>query len=135
MKNAVFDSYAILAYLGDEKGSTIVVDYLSQALEGKKNIFISSVNWAEVGYQCIRRQGIHGWKSIQARLLEFPIQIVETDHSQTEHAAEFKASNKMSLADAYAAALTVQKRAELLTGDPEFNAVEAKLKKIIWLNK
>ncbi len=134
MKNAVFDSYAILAYLGDENGSTVVVDYLSQALEGKKNIFISSVNWAEVGYQCIQRQGIAGWKSIQARLLEFPIEIVETDHSQTEHAAEFKAENKMSLADAYAAALTVQKKAELLTGDPEFKAIESKLKKIIWLS-
>lgn len=135
MKNAVFDSYAVLAYLGDEKGATVVVDYLSQALEEKKNIFISSVNWAEVGYQCIRRQGVAGWKSIQARLLEFPIQIIETDPSQTEKAAEFKAEHKMSLADAYAASLAVQKRAALLTGDPEFKAVEAKLKKIIWLNE
>ena len=135
MKNAVFDSYAVLAYLGDEKGASVVVDYLSQALEEKKNIFISSVNWAEVGYQCIRRQGVAGWKFIQARLLEFPIEIVETDPSQTEKAAEFKAGHKVSLTDAYAAALAVQKRAALLTGDSEFKTVEAKLKKIIWLNE
>jgi len=133
LKNAVFDSYAILAYLFDEQGAPVVVDYLGKALEDKKKIFISSVNWAEVGYQCIRRRGIPEWKSIQARLLEFPIEIVETEHSQTELAAEFKAANKMSLADAFAAALAVQKKAELLTGDPEFKAVESKLKKIIWL--
>lgn len=135
MKNVVFDSYAILAYLGDEQGATIVVDYLSQALDERRSIFISSVNWAEIGYQCIRRQGIAGWKFIQARLLEFPIQIVETDPSQTEKAAELKAEHRMSLADAYAAALATQKSGVLLTGDPEFKAVESKLKKIIWLNE
>lgn len=135
MKNTVFDSYAVLAYLFDEQGAPVVIEHLRRALEEKEQVFISSVNWAEVGYQCIRRSGIAEWKSTQARLLEFPIEVVETDLSQTEQAAEFKAEHKMSLADAYAAALAVQKKAELLTGDPEFKAVEAKLKKIIWLNK
>jgi predicted nucleic acid-binding protein len=53
----------------------------------------------------------------------------------TEQAAEFKAANNMSLADAYAAALTKIKRAELVTGDPEFKPLEGALKGIIWLGQ
>jgi predicted nucleic acid-binding protein len=39
----------------------------------------------------------------------------------------------MSLADAFAAALANQQKAELVTGDKEFKPLESVLKKIIWL--
>ena len=47
-------------------------------------------------------------------------------------AAVFKARFKISLADAFAAALAKEKKAELVTGDPEFKALEKEIK-ITWL--
>jgi len=47
-------------------------------------------------------------------------------------AAEFKANKKMSYADCFAAALAKLRKAELVTGDPEFKQVEGDLK-ILWI--
>jgi predicted nucleic acid-binding protein len=47
-------------------------------------------------------------------------------------AADFKARHKLSLADAFAAALAKERKAELITGDPEFKALEKEIK-IGWL--
>lgn len=135
MKNAVLDSFAVLAFLRNEAGADIVKDYFAKSLQKKKRLFICSVNWAEIGYTVIRRRGLSAWKLAQAHLQDFPIDIVETDPVITEQAAEFKAANKMSLADAYAAALTKVKRAELVTGDPEFQPLKNSLKEIVWLTQ
>ncbi|MEY2408193.1 MAG: uncharacterized protein QOF48_863 [Verrucomicrobiota bacterium] len=47
-------------------------------------------------------------------------------------AADFKARFKISLADAFAAALAKEKKAALVTGDPEFKALETEIK-IDWI--
>jgi len=47
-------------------------------------------------------------------------------------AAQLKASHKLSLADAFAAALAKEKKAELVTGDPEFKPLEKEVK-VHWL--
>jgi predicted nucleic acid-binding protein len=49
-----------------------------------------------------------------------------------DQAAEYKARHKLSLADAFAAALAKEKKAELVTGDPEFKPLEKEIK-INWL--
>ena len=43
-------------------------------------------------------------------------------------AADFKARFKLSLADAFATALAKEKKAELVTGDPEFRPLEREIK-------
>ena len=50
----------------------------------------------------------------------------------TGTAADFKARFKISLADAFAAALAREKKAELVTGDPEFKPFWKEIK-INWL--
>jgi predicted nucleic acid-binding protein len=47
-------------------------------------------------------------------------------------AADVKARFKLSLADAFAAALAKEKKAELVTGDPEFPPLHQEIK-IHWL--
>ena len=47
-------------------------------------------------------------------------------------AADFKSRFSFSLADAFAAALAKRHKAELVTGDPEFEQVEKEVK-IGWL--
>jgi len=135
LKNVVFDSFALLSFIFDESDAEVVSDYFDKALQEKKHIHVCSVNWAEVGYQVIRKRSLSAWRQVQVGLKDFPFEIIETDPVLTEQAAEFKAAHKMSLADAYAAALTKIKKAELVTGDPEFKPLENTLKGIVWLKQ
>jgi predicted nucleic acid-binding protein len=133
LRATVFDSYAVLALLFNEPGKDIVKQLLDEASQGNREIFITTVNWAEAGYRITRENGVADWHASRQALLELPIQIVPADLALAELAAEYKAGNKMSLADAFAAALAKQRKAELVTGDPEFKSVESDLKKITWL--
>ena len=61
-----------------------------------------------------------------------PIDFHSTTRALADTAADFKARYKISLADAFAAALAKEKKAEFVTGDPEFKALEKEIK-INWL--
>ena len=61
-----------------------------------------------------------------------PIDFHSTTHALADTAADFKARYKMSLADAFAAALAKEKKAELVTGDPEFGPLDQEIE-IHWL--
>jgi predicted nucleic acid-binding protein len=133
MKNAVFDSTALLAYLFDGPGAETVAEYFKLALQDKKRIFICSVNWCEVMDRTLRAKGKPAWKTARSHLCDLPMEVEDTDLALSEAAAEFKAAHNISLAGAYAVALTKSKKAELVTGDPEFRSLEKTLTKITWL--
>ncbi len=61
-----------------------------------------------------------------------PIELVDADLPLAKQAAIYKATNKLSYADAFAAAPAKIKNAELVTGDPEFKPLEREIK-INWL--
>jgi predicted nucleic acid-binding protein len=69
---------------------------------------------------------------VAADLSRMPIELVEADLHLTKQAAIYKAGNKMSYADAFAAALAKIKGADLVTGDAEFKPLEKEIK-INWL--
>jgi predicted nucleic acid-binding protein len=52
--------------------------------------------------------------------------------SLADLAAAYKARHRLSLSDAFAAALAKEKKAELVTGDKEFKALEKEIR-IHWL--
>ena len=79
-----------------------------------------------------RKVGAGKWNEVRHKLLGLPIEIVPADQGLAELAGEIKASNKMSLADCFAAALAKQKKLDIYTGDPEFKTVEKEVK-IVWL--
>lgn len=132
MKNTVLDSYAVLAFLFREEGHDKIFALFEKAIDADKKLLIAAPNWAEVRYMVERKVGAVRWKEVRAKLLGLPIDIVAADQDMAEMAGEIKATNKMSLADCFAAALAKQKKAEIYTGDPEFRSVESELK-IIWL--
>jgi len=127
MKKHVLDSFAVLAYLYDEPGAEKVKSLLVKALEDKAELFLSTVNWAEVAYISKRKSGQLKWQTASDSLLRLPIEIVPADIELANIAAEFKAKHSISLADAFAAALAKLKKAELLTGDPEFKEFEKEI--------
>jgi ribonuclease VapC len=130
----VLDSYALLAYLRGEPGGERVRDLLDRASQKSAPLHMTEVNYAEVKYITLRKAGAHAWREISAGLPALPITFHPADRELSDLAAEFKAGNGLSLADAFAAALAKQRQAELVTGDPEFNALEDQIR-IHWLRK
>ena len=132
MRASVLDSYAILAFLFQEKGSDKVATAFEKAAQADQVLYISAPNWAEVRSRVERKVGAERWQEVRRKLLGLPLEIVPADQSLAESAGAIKAVRKMALADCFAAALAKQKKADIYTGDPEFKTLEQDIK-IVWL--
>ena len=128
----VLDSHALLKLLRDEPGAETVTQILEKAGQRDQPVHMTEVNYAEVQYMIRRKDGNAAWKMIAAELVAAPIQFHPADRPLADTAADFKARFRISLADAFAAALAKEKKAELVTGDPEFKPLEREVK-INWL--
>ena len=128
----VLDSHALLALLRDEPGAEQVAAILEKAGQRDQPVHMTEVNYAEVHYIVRRKDGDMAWQTIAAGLTAAPIEFHPADRRLADLAADFKARFKLSLADAFAAALAKEKKAELVTGDPEFKQLEKQIK-IVWL--
>ena len=130
----VLDSYALLAFLEGGKGHKQVGKLLEKALDGRCTLFLSIVNLGEVLYITERERGLPKAQAALARIDELPIKIVEANRNQTLTAAHIKAKWPIAYADAFAAALAKLEGAPIVTGDPEFEKLEAaSLVTIVWL--
>ncbi|MCX6152399.1 MAG: type II toxin-antitoxin system VapC family toxin [Ignavibacteriales bacterium] len=132
IKRYVLDSYALICYLEGEKNADIVADVLRKGIDNEAEIFLCVINWGELYYIFLREQGKEAADLFLNTLNRYPITIVEANKNLTIEAAEIKAFNKLSFADAFAAALAKNKQAALVTGDKEFKQLENKIK-IVWL--
>ncbi len=92
------------------------------------------VNWGEIYYSVMRGASPELAEQKAQEIAAMPIELVpvETDLHLVRQAAIYKATKKLSYADAFAAALAKIRSAELITGDPEFKTVENEIK-IGWL--
>jgi predicted nucleic acid-binding protein len=132
----VLDSWALIAFFEDEPAAGDVEKLLQQAADEKHKLLMSVVNWGEVYYNTMRAVSQEAAEQKAQEIAALPIDImgVSDDLALARQAAIFKASHRMSYADCFAAALAKQKNAELITGDPEFKAVEMEVK-IGWLTE
>jgi PIN domain nuclease of toxin-antitoxin system len=120
----VLDSYAILALLGEETGSDKVATILRQAQKEIALALITWVNVGEVAYIVERRWGTGQVSRVLGNLEATKISIVPVERDLALVAAHIKAEHSLSYADAFAAALAIREKAVLVTGDPEFRALE-----------
>lgn len=128
----VLDSHALLKLLRDELGAEVVSALLERAGERDQPVLMTEVNYAEVQYMVRRKDGDQAWATIAQELRAAPIEFHPADRRLADTAADFKARFTISLADAFAAALAKEKKTTLVTGDPEFKALEKEIK-IQWL--
>lgn len=133
MRATVVDSSALLALFFEEEGADQVEEILHNAAVADRPVMISAVNWAEVLYRMERKRGAEGVTVAKRFETTMPLDVIEVGRELAEEAAKLKAEKDLGLADAFAAALAKEKRAELVTTDNEFRAVEKELKKIRWL--
>ena len=132
MKTTVLDASALLALLFDQPGAEKVEHLFNQAADADKPMLITAVNWAELLYKMKHKHGEQGWEGALHFERTMPLDVVAIDRELAETAAALKVEHNLGLADAFAAALAKQKKAELITGDLEFKAVEKEIK-INWL--
>ena len=123
MPAAVLDSFALLAYLRREPGFEKVREMLGRASESKLELAMTEINYAEVKYIVLRKHGPSDWRTVKRLLDVLPITFLAVDRGLAALTAEFKSRYSLSLADACAAALAQQLKAELYTDDDEFDAL------------
>ena len=132
MAAKVLDSFALVAYFRGEPDGVAVKELLHKAAQADKPLHMTEVNYAEVKYIVIRKDGAAAWEAATKVLETLPIEFHPATRALADVAAEFKSRISFSLAAAFAAALAQEKKAELVTGDPEFKALEKEIK-IHWL--
>jgi len=128
----VLDSHALLKLLRDEPGADTVSQLLEKASQRDQPVHMTEVNYAEVQYIVRRKDGDTVWATIAGALSAAPIEFHPATRLLADIAAGFKARFRLSLADAFAAALAKEMKVELVTGDPEFKALEREIR-IHWL--
>jgi PIN domain nuclease of toxin-antitoxin system len=136
MKRYVFDACALIALINDERGADMVERLLIDAADGKCSISMTKLNLLEVYYGYLRDKG--------EEFAEYIVNVVENsgirifDALTTDlfrSAGMFKASYKISLADAIALAQASIEDASLVTADHhELESVERDGKvKFYWI--
>lgn len=116
----ILDTSAILTFIEDEDGSDVVNELLIKAEKGKLRIWLAFVSITEVFYitlqerdetEALRRIGL---------IQSLAVQVKESNEDINLKAGHFKAHNRISLADAYIAAVCVLNNWILVHKDPEF---------------
>lgn len=130
----VLDSWALIAFFEDEPAAEEVESLLVKAETGRHKLLLSLISWGEVYYNTMREASQEAAEQKAREIAGLAIELVGVDENLglVRQAAIYKATRKMSYADAFAAALARIRNAELVTGDREFRLVEDEIK-IDWL--
>lgn len=131
-KAYVLDSWAVLAYLEDESSGQKVADMIGDAHENGIPLLMSVVNAGEVWYILAREMSETEADKALSGLRQLGIEFTDVDWELGRLAGTFKAKHRMSYADCFAAALAMQRKAELVTGDNEFRQVTEKIR-VLWV--
>jgi predicted nucleic acid-binding protein len=130
----LLDSFALLAYLNDEAGSSRVQEILALAEGRKCRVVMCLVNLGEVLYITERERGLAMAQIVLALAESLPLELLDTSRDLVLDAAHIKAQHPLSYADAFAVAAAVRENAVVVTGDPEFKSVD-ELIKLEWLGR
>ena len=132
MPAKVLDSFALIAYFRDEAGAETMENLLVAAGKKDSPLHMTDVNYADVKYSIVKKDGAEAWAEAAKILQGLPIDFHSTTRAMADTAADFKARFRISLADAFAAALAKEKKAELVTGDQDFKLLGKEIS-IQWL--
>ncbi len=93
---------------------------------------MNEINVGEVYYRTAKAISLDRAEAVLRRLPSLPVQTLPNAFQHVLEAARLKARFPMSYADAFAVSTAQRERATLVTGDPEFHAVEH-LVSILWI--
>lgn len=130
----MLDSSAVLALFFDEPPAKQVEQILADAADENREVFISAVNWTEVLYRVQQIQGEAGIKAANLFEHDTTVNIKPVGRELAELAAQLKVAYRLSIGDAFCAALAKEMKAVLVTKDLDFEPLKTHFKKIVWLN-
>ena len=129
----VLDACALIAFLNDEPGA----DMVAAMLEDNLSVEMSAINVLEIPYDAIRSTGsTESATDILNAINQLPIIIHwHMNEDVFRHAAIYKSSHRISLADAIALAFAKSLNAPVATSDHhEFDLLDSKgLARFIWI--
>lgn len=130
----VFDSWAILAFLEGEPEADKVEALILRGDESKSPMWITTVNLGEVWYSIARKRSAPEADKKVDEILRLGFEVVDVNWALARQAARFKSEHKLACGDCFAAALAKERKAEVVTGDLEFQQLE-KETRVLWLRR
>jgi len=124
----VLDTSALLTLIEDEARADHVQALLEQAKRGEVDLLISFISFMEVYYISLQEPGQEEAHERMQLMAALPMLRVESTETLAVLAGQLKAAHRLSVADAWIAALAQERDATLVHKDPEFEQLEATLK-------
>lgn len=123
--NYVLDTSAWFALIEDEPGADLVQEILEKARAGEAVVLVSFMSFMGVYYITLQERDQSEAQARVDLMAALPVLRVESTVALSILAAELKANHRLSVADAWIAALAKERNAILVHKDPEFEQVEA----------
>ncbi|HUL29826.1 MAG TPA: type II toxin-antitoxin system VapC family toxin [Thermodesulfobacteriota bacterium] len=128
----IFDSHALLKFFQKEKGYENVTHLLEEIRKTGGAKYINAINLGEIIHSAKREFGDQKKLEVLTNIERMNFTILPVPNNLIFQAAEYKAQYALSYANCFALASTVEHKATLVTGDPEFKKVEH-LVNIVWI--
>lgn len=116
----ILDTSTLLAYIEDEDGAEYAEDLLIRAERNEITIYIPFVSLTEVMYITLQEKDENTAQARVVLIKSLSCIVEESSETLNFAAARLKAKNRISLADAYIAALCQERNGVLVHKDPEF---------------
>ncbi|MGA7292940.1 MAG: type II toxin-antitoxin system VapC family toxin [Terriglobales bacterium] len=120
MKTYVLDAGALISFLQKKAGARKVSELLKEAIQGRVKVLMSAVNYGEVYGIILREYGSAQALTVVQALSPLPIDVLDATPQRACKAADVKVKHKLYYADSFAAALAIENKATLVTGDSDF---------------
>jgi predicted nucleic acid-binding protein len=124
----VLDTSAWLTLIEDEAGADKVQELLEKAQAGEVVVLVSFMSFMEVYYITLQERGEDEAQERVNLMASLPVLRVESTETLGILAGRLKADHRLSVADAWIAALAKERDATLVHKDPEFEQVEGMIK-------
>jgi ribonuclease VapC len=131
-KVVVLDTWAVLAYLDGEPAAQHVRQVLRTARRKQVVVLLSLIAYGECLYVIEREQGLQHAQRAVGIIDQLALHVMPVDRHLVFEAAHVKARYPISYADAFSVALAKRNDGRVMTGDPEFEAVEPEIA-VQWL--
>ena len=124
MSRYLLDTSAFLTLRDDEQGADEVADLLYKAKQDEIQCFACFMSLMELLYRVWKDEDKQRGQLAYEQAQSLPIIWVHEDKELLEKAAEIKATQQLSLADAWIAASAIKQNAVLVHKNPEFARLE-----------
>ena len=124
----VLDTSALLTLIEDEAGADQVQTLLEQAKRGEVSLLVSFISFMEIYYISLQERGQEEAHERMQLMAALSVLRVESTETLAVLAGQLKAAHRLSVADAWIAALAQERDATLVHKDPEFEQLEETVK-------